>query len=236
MKVSRQEGITSPYVLEANDLEVICDGLKSWVKEFNFEIECKDSLKREFKDLGEFLKFENPPGKDIRILRIKGYSDDLKTRFWLRLDKDPMKNVFLSIEGDEQAVMAVNDLVDNRLAAMRPWYALFSNPFAYLIMSGFITLLYIIFILWGLATGKLTVNNLSESFSKIQVASLIVPIIIGIVMPIIFRKAQLYVFPMGVFAIGQGAKRHKDKDILRTGVVIAFAISLLSSVIVAIVF
>jgi hypothetical protein len=41
---------------------------------------------------------------------------------------------------------------------------------------------------------------------------------------------------MGVFALGQGAKRHKDKDIIRTGVIIAFVVSFISSMTVALIF
>jgi len=51
-----------------------------------------------------------------------------------------------------------------------------------------------------------------------------------------FNKLYFSIFPKGVFAINQGLKRYKDKEILRNVVVIGFLISLASSFVVSLFF
>lgn len=101
MKISREERMTHPYVVGADDLEKLCDRWREWISDLKFEITSKDGLKREFSQLSEILQFENPPTKDIIALRIAGCSKDLRTRVWLSLNKDTVRNISISLEGDE---------------------------------------------------------------------------------------------------------------------------------------
>jgi hypothetical protein len=233
MKVSRSEGLTQPYVLEATDLESICNRLQTWFEKFDFEITSKDSLKREFSSLADLLQFENPPSKDIQTLRISGFSEDIQTRVWLKFDKDLARNIFISFEGEEETTIAINELVEERLAAMKPWYAFLARVEAALLFWGLLLLIFLTLTVSNIFAGKLSIEgSLNITLAIISVASAI----FGVVLSLVFNKLKLLIFPMGVFALGQGAKRHKDKEIIRTGVVIAFFISLTSSVIATLIF
>jgi hypothetical protein len=95
MKVSREDSLTQPFVLAADDLENLQNHLQKWVTNFNYEIISKDSLKREFSTLGDLLGFENPPSKDIETLRLRGSSNDLEARVWVKFDKDVRRNIFI---------------------------------------------------------------------------------------------------------------------------------------------
>ncbi len=51
-----------------------------------------------------------------------------------------------------------------------------------------------------------------------------------------FNNLYLSIFPKGVFAMNQGLKRHKDKEVIRTVVVLGFIISFVSSLVVSLLF
>jgi hypothetical protein len=236
MKVNRTESLTQAYILDSSELEKLCSRLQNWLVKFSFETTHRDSLKREFASLEELIQFENPPNKDIKTLRISGYSKDLNTRLWLKFDKDQFRNIYISIEGDEEPAIAINEIVEERIAAIRPWYAVLAQPAIFFIVATLFLLVWLLFIAWSLLTGRLSREGFTQSFTNTSVWGWIIPFLLGTVTTQVIEKARQFVFPMGVFAIGQGAKRHKDKELLRTGVVVAFAISLASSIIATLIF
>lgn len=236
MKVSRAESVTQAYVLDAHELEVLCNHLHSWLVTFSFEITSKDSLKREFTTLEELLKFENSPNKEIQTLRISGYSEDLKTRLWLKFDKDILRNIYISIEGDDESAIAINEVIEERLPALKPWYAFLAQPTLFYVVAALFILVWLIFIIWGVSTGKLSKEGFSKAFTDSSIWGWIIPFFAGMLTTQLLIKARLFIFPMGVFATGQGLKRHKNKELLRTGVVIAFIVSLASSIIATLIF
>jgi hypothetical protein len=52
----------------------------------------------------------------------------------------------------------------------------------------------------------------------------------------LFYNIKEKFFPLGVFAIGQGDKRHRDKEIIRTVIIIGFFISLIAGIISYLIF
>lgn len=231
MKASRQPSWTRAFVLEVGDLELLCEQLTRWIPKLKFGIESKDKIKREFASLEELLNFEHPPSKDIRVLRITGYSDKVSF-FFIRFDKDSVKNIFLSLEGDEEAVMALSEIVENRLVAMKPWYSFLASPFPWLLLLITPGILFLVWDMVRVLTGRVTAQVAFGGFGNVYTW------IIGLTGAIVFlflERLKLYIFPMAVFALGQGAKRHKNMETIRTVVVVAFIISIISSIVVALV-
>jgi hypothetical protein len=78
--------------------------------------------------------------------------------------------------------------------------------------------------------------------SSIHLSILFLALILGLALPAailwgiqdllsrLLRKA----FPMGVFLIGQGLKRHQDTDLLRTVVILGFLVSVVAGVLVSV--
>jgi hypothetical protein len=239
MNVSREQNVTQPFVLEADELERLCENLQGVTPQLSFEISCKDQIKREFTSIDELLKFENSPKKEILKLRISGFSDDLKNRFWLKFDRAERSNIFISCKGEEDYVLKISDYIDEYLTGIRPWYALISRTdFGFIASIAWLALLLGILI----ATAITKPSTFRELYSQ-NAGAVMVQIVLGALMSLIpltagfiLNRIRSSVFPMGIFAIGQGAKRHKDKDIIRTGVIVAFIISFISSMIVALIF
>jgi|GEM_PF-4059025 len=236
IKASKEILLTQPYVLTAGELSKLYDSLEQLSLKPKLEIQCADGIEREFSGLGDLLNFENPPNKDIQRLRIRARSEDLKTYVSIKLDNSRWHNIALSVEGREEDVIQMSEQVDERLAAMRPWYSfwarfdmswlpgiLFATFFAGVALATYIRR--------GDQPAPKSPNYSFGDWSLIILLGL-TPTILGFLL----NRVRRGTFPMGVFAIGQGEKRHTDKEVLRTVVFVGFIISFLSSIVATLLF
>lgn len=236
MKTTREERLTQPYVLEPGDLERICADLSSYVDTISFELECRDRLKRQFENLEELLTFENPPKKDIKTLRLTARSNKREIWIWLKLDKDARSNILIHIEADEVATTTLSECLDERLAAMKPWYGRIAKMQLYklyTLLTAFLGLMLGSILVFAVAFGKISFADPSNAIGALALGALI-----GLTVLILLTfldRLKLSLFPMGAFTIGQGAKRHKNKELVRTSVVIAFFVSLAASIVAALI-
>jgi hypothetical protein len=233
MKVSREDSLTQAFVLGGEDLENLRSRLETSVSKLSLEIKCKDSLKREFTTVQELVQFENSPPKEISALRVMGLSDDLKTHFWVRFENDSPRNIFLSIQADEAVAVLINDAIEETLSAIKPWYSVVARADLFWVLTAVILGPSLLLML-AVAVGIIKIDPsqpfpFSAALPTLIRGSLIglVPLVLGVVL----NRMKRSVFPMGVFTIGQGAKRHKDKEMVRTVIVVAFFVSLASSLI-----
>jgi hypothetical protein len=238
MKTSRDEVLTGSFVLTPHDLSGLHDHLRKWITNFSFKTDNQDSLSREFSTLKDLLQFENPPQKNILSLRILGYSTDFKTKFSIVFSGEASRNISISIAGDEEAVASMSASFDETLAAVRPWYSLLGQANFYAITYA-IVLVPAAVIVFSVAFGIVKLTSSRPVDAVYVMYSVMKGLSLGMLPPIlgfVFHQIQRKVFPMGVFAIGQGAKRHKDRETIRTVVVVAFTVSLVSSIVAGLLF
>ena len=181
------------------------------------------------------MNFENPPSKAIKSIRFFTRSSDVATSLILRFDSDVFRNVYFSIEGEEESVLNFLDSLDERLSAMRPWYGIaLEGLFRGLVMMFLIS--YLLYTLLGkgmvrLFTAMPFLPQTFTGYKQIILAS--IPfILLGVTVVIAMFKLKDYAFPIGVFAIGQGANRHKNLEVVRTLVIVGFIINLAAGAIV----
>jgi len=240
MNASRHNRVTQPFVLTPTELTKLCENLENLALNVEFEAKCKDNIKRKFPSLNELLKFENPPKRDILKLSLWGRSKERDLRVWLEFDKDTSSNVLISIDGSEEETIVINDLIEELLSAVKPWYGfLTKTDYTLMLLTGVLVL----FLGVALAIALGIIGGTDKPSSPETVRSSIVGQLIAIafvIAPLVFgyflNRIRANVFPMGVFAIGQGAKRHTDKELFRTLVVVGFFVSLAASVIVSLIF
>ncbi len=239
MKTSREERLTQAFVLTESDLKKLHDHLSKWFTSLSFRITCKDNLNREFLTLDELLRFENPPKRSILSLRIKGNSRDQSVSLSATFTDDASRNINISIEGDEVDVVSQSDLFEETLAGIKPWYSPLARANFYVIMYA-IVLIPAVIVMFIIGFGMINVVEDSPSLSMTTVIYKIIEgMFFGLLPPFfgfLLHKIQRPIFPMGVFALGQGAKRDRDKETMRTAVVLGFVISLLSSIVVTLLF
>lgn len=239
MKTSREERLTQAFVLTESDLKKLHYHLRKWVTSLSFRITSKDNLNREFLTLDEFLRFENLPKRNILSLRIQGNSRDPSVSLSATFTDDVSRNINISIEGDEVAVVSLSDLFEETLAGIRPWYSSLARANFYVIIYA-IFLIPALILMLLIGFGMIKVIEDSPSLSMTTAIKIIIKgMFFGLLPPFVgflLHKIQRPIFPMGVFALGQGAKRHRDKEMMRTVVVLGFLISLLASILVTLLF
>ncbi len=236
MKVSKDETLTQAFVLENDDLEKLDGELCKYLTTVMYKIKCKDQMTREFDGFSDFIEFENSTKNEIVDLRIIGINSESNSRFYLKFDKDSYRNIYISIEGNEETAIKLGDFFEQILHSIKPWY----YP---------VTRTAIPVILWILILNSYTFYNIIKgnfNDSKIlQTPFLYIILLIIVCSPIVilfvwlsnkFNKLYFSIFPKGVFAINQGLKRHKDKEVIRTVVVLGFIISFVSSLVVSLLF
>jgi hypothetical protein len=91
----------------------------------------------------------------------------------------------------------------------------------------------------GITIGIIKLDSNQSLSPVIVIHSIFKGLLWGFTPPVfgyIFSWIQKTYFPMGSFAIGQGVKRNKDKEIIRTVIIIGFSLSLIAAIIAALIF
>lgn len=235
MRASKDIHFSRPFVMTPDDLTKLGDIIESFSTIRSIKLSCADKADREFYSIADLLKFENPPNKAITALRILTTSKgkDL-TSLYLRLDTDSMRNINYSIEGEEPAVLDFLDKFEERLSAMKPWYALVADTgFKGIIVPaliGWVALMVITNAGVRFAVSKSWLAEKTYSYTQLLTA-IVIMLVIGTFIQIIIIKLRGSMFPNGVFALGQGMKRHQDKEIYRQVVIFGFAIEIIGGII-----
>ncbi|MES1978387.1 MAG: hypothetical protein V4451_10160 [Pseudomonadota bacterium] len=182
--------------------------------------------------MDELEAFGNPRRSAIEELTLSARDESYKNRFSLTLNAEQRRNVRLSIDAEELVALRLNELCGDVLDAARPWYSWIARMDWYLLviggwMAAQLGSLAIFLIKHGgtplaFSSAGLTVGGAVRSF-----AIGFLPMLVGIALNIARNRA----FPAGSFAFGDGAARHSNAEVTRTVVIVAFAVSIVSSVV-----
>lgn len=236
MKASKDGYFTRAFVMTPGDLERLVKVIEDYAAIRYLKVSCADEVDREFPSVDELLKFENPPKKSIKALRIFTAPRGDMTSLTLRFDTDSMRNIYYSVEGEESAVLDFMEQLEERLSGMRPWYALAADtgyrglllPF----LVGMVTVSLILQIGVRAAVSLGLMSEKPDSYAPLVVAGIALTLI-GMYSQQIILNIRKAFFPNGMFAIGQGAKRYKDADIIRQAIIVGFAIEILGGITLA---
>jgi hypothetical protein len=238
MTASKTDALSRCCVLSQHILERIDTAILRYASRISYQIDCKDGVQRTFRRLSDLLAFENPPSKDISKLRIVGRSPETSNDLRVWFDRGNIRNVGMDLEGDEQMIRDFVEGLEEQLAAAKPWYSAIAKAEFKLIAPIIFLCFWLVFTFQAFAKVSNKPFPPMEEFAKItmgqwttlfglMVAFAFLPNIVGGILNWI-RDIS---FPKTVFAIGQGAKRHADKEIIRTVVIAGFVISLAAGVI-----
>lgn len=231
MRASRDLRLTQAFVLTDEELRRIFAAVSSMFGVSNLSATCADGIERSFSNLDELAAYENAPKRAIRSLRIKARSTDYKNSCLLRLEDGGNRNIFLSVEADEEHVLKISEMLEERLSSMRPWYHVIakSNGFWWVVVPySFFLIVALVEYAWS--PGKLVLPEKWEIPVFVYVLGSLLGFVALLLAALVNRFKRAW-FPMEVFAIGQGEKRHHDRDLIRTAVVVAFVVSVIASLV-----
>lgn len=226
MNVNKKEYVNHPFILSPDELQKLCDYLKTFTSTLIIVGVCADGLKREFDSLEDFVQFENTPKKDIKEVGLNAWSEDYTTKIHLSFSKRGNPSVLVNFRGEESDAVKLDDFLSERFTAIKPWYSFlakedFLSGLITLLLQSVIVMVFIIF-LWK----SLPLFQISFTW-QIAIVVVISMVLNGLLT--ILRKVY---FPVGVFLIGQGVKRYEDKDRIRTLIIVGFIINLIAGIVI----
>jgi hypothetical protein len=234
MRVSRSNRQTAVFVLKWTDIEKIVSSISQHLPTVTVSAACSDRLDRTFSDLKELKSFRNAERSAITELQIVARDKDHSQRFAFTLNSDDRNNARLSLDAEEAVAVQLNDRYEDFLTAARPWYSWVARTNWYLV----VTVIWIAIQLGRLAITIFKAKSLSFQWPKegipgsVLAQSLLIgmlPVFIGALINRVRRKY----FPTGTFAFGDGENRHARAETVRTVLIAAFGVSLLSSIVVS---
>jgi hypothetical protein len=199
-----------------------------------YAVKCSDGTTRRFDDVAGLKRYENSRRAAIIQLSISGRSDDAQRYVTVDLGKryawDTAASI--SVSGNGPAVESAVEKLQDILESMRPWYATLSR----------IDFVKILFLAWclmvGLAFAYVAVYRRwgdvrwGESIFELRA---VYPVLLTYCVAYSLNLLRSRIFPVCVFALGQGKRRHERAEYLRGGVVLAFLVGVAASAVVSII-
>lgn len=234
MQISRSDRETAVFVLKWSDIEKLLCAIAQRLPSITISASCIDRLDRTFADIEELKKFGNSQRAAISELKIVARDDKLSQRFSIVLSNDVRNNVRVSLDADESAAIYINDLYRDFLDSVKPWYSWIARADWYLVVTG----IALIALLGNAAIVIFKATSISFEWPKDGVAPKyflkgflfgLLPLFVGIVL----NRVRSKFFPTGTFAFGDGENRHNRSEVIRTVLIAAFVVSIVSSLVVS---
>ena len=232
MNVTYSETLSQAFVIGPDELKKLVDLLQGRIGKVSISADCIDKIERKFSAVKELIDYENPKSKRICRIYLSARDGFEKSATITFGDFSSFSGgVSLNITAREDVVVRLKDKIWDIVAGTRPWY----NPLAgfnftnithwvvyfFFIFSGLVLIRFLSF-KFGLISDS---KDGIEIRSQIWVFILLLSVIFGIVCCIFLTKLSKWLFPSGVFMIGQGKSRFETLKRVRWGVVIPFAVS-----------
>jgi len=234
MNISRLDRETSVFVLRWADIEKLFGSIAKFLPKIAISASCSDRLDRAFSDIEELKKFSNSQRAAIVELKFVAFDEKLSQRFSVSFSNDERHNVRISLDANESVAIQVNDLYQDFLDSVRPWYSWIARADWYLVVFG----IWMFLQLGVIAIALFRATSFSFDWPKDGVPGKVylkafflsmLPIFIGIAM----NRVRNKFFPTGTFAFGDGENRHNRNEVIRTVLIAALAISIVSSLVVS---
>jgi hypothetical protein len=230
MLVARAARKSSPFILHREDVHRLISLLSPYLPNVVVQVTCLDGPTRTFENLAEFDSYQNANRSAINELRLSSSNgEDYYANFVF--NDDDRSNVRIELSGDDRTGTAINGIYEDFISGIQPWYRRIAT-------ADWVgaTLLSAIFVVGGMTASTMikthTFVNLDDFHAKHFIVGLplgMLPLLIGIYL----RKIKRRFFPMGAFAIGDGARRVQNDEIWRTVIIAGFVISILSGVVLS---
>jgi hypothetical protein len=234
MTASRLAFLEMPFVITPEDIQKLHSTFNDLVAPPEWTVSFSDGLDRKYSNLSDVLSIENSPKRRVRSIQIRSRQSERSISASLTLGSGDSNNVTINLEGPEEVAVKLNEQIQDRLEAMRPWYAgVARSDFFGLIFTAFVILAVaglaaIFFIPTEVANRPVS----SEREAKLTAAAYLALAALGAVAWLL-NKLRARLFPKATFAIGQGHAHHRHLENIRWAVVIGFLVSVAASAFLA---
>lgn len=217
------------FVLRPTDIHTMWDTLQKRVGGVQAQVNCSDSIEREFATPEDLLRYENPRSRAITRLTLNARSKNLESRISISFGERYGSSIEMSGNGPEESIVAVKNALGETVDGVRPWFAPLARiDFFYVIWGMFIFTLFVLQIM----VGESKQSKPLELKAAIKAAALVVGFL-AVVVAIIWglNRLRRRYFPIATFAIGQGESRYYVDENVRWVVIVGFLVSIFSSLV-----
>lgn len=240
MNVNYSEELSQAFVVGPDELKKLVDLLQERIGKVSISADCIDKIQREFTTVKDLIDYENPKLKRICRIYLSAREGFEKSATITFRDSSPFSGgISLSITAREDVVLRLKDKMLDIVAGTRPWYNLLAR-FDSATLTGLV--FYFLFFLIGIILSTFIAFKfglISDSKEEMELGDQLEALIFltSIIFPIVYfaflSKLLEWLFPLGVFIIGQGKSRFKNLKWVQ-GVVITFMVSLAAGVVLLI--
>lgn len=235
MNVSYSEELSQAFVIEPDELKKLVELLQKRIGEVSISADCIDKIQREFTTLKELIDYENPNSKRICRIYLSARSNDYSKSATI-IFRDSVSSfsggISLSITAREDVVSRLKDKILDIVAHTRPWYNALTRSFDLANIKHWIVYILFVFLVFSLI-GFLAFKFglISDDKEGIELrdqirAFITFPSIIFLIVCFTFlSKPFKWLFPSGVFTIGQGKSRFETLKRVQWSVVIPSVVS-----------
>ena len=233
------EELPQAFVVGPEELKKLVDQLQKRIGEISISADCIDNIQREFSTVKDLIDYENPKSKRICRIYLSARSEDYSKSATIAFRESPSFSggVSLNITAREDVVVRLKDKILDIVEGTCRWY----NPltrfdlasathwgiywlfvFAVIILIGFLA-----FKFGLISDDKEGIERRDQIRAFIMFPSFIVVILCFTFL----SKPFKWLFPSGVFTIGQGKSRFETLKRVQWSVV-AFAVSLTAGLVI----
>lgn len=225
--------VVGSFVARADELKKL-DRMMKRISPAKIYAECRDDVRRQFTSIEELIRFENAMQSEIVLLRLESNDFTANKRCTITFSRKWYNyGIDLEITGRDDVVTRLRDDAVTILSGTRPWYGWIADQNAFFV----IILLMIAIGLAGHAylaffssTSHLPSKPTSpreDSLVQLFAYALLATLAL---LAFVLQKTKNWLFPYGVFVIGQGDARHRFREKARwlfVGTVLTTAIGLI---------
>ena len=235
MNVNYSEELSQAFVVGPDELKKLIELLQKRIGEVTISVDCIDKIEHKFSTVKELIDYENPKSRRICRIYLSARSNDYSKSATI-IFRDSVSSfsggISLSITAREDVVLRLRDKMLDVVAGTRPWY----NPLAcfdlitpkgcvlwVLFSFAVIILTALVVFKFGLISGSKEGIELRD---EVRLFIILPSSIFLIVAYMFLSKPFKWIFPSGVFTIGQGKSRFETLKRVQWSVVIPSVVSL----------
>lgn len=230
MNISATEFLKEAFVIQEEDLSKLDEVFGKVSGDNTYEIKTSDGITREYNSIKDITNFENSASNPIVKFNISSHSIDPKIWASVSFENDSIHPIHYSLQGSGEELSDLLEEIKYRFEGMRPWYSKLAKADFVSYALILLVIIQIVAVIIGafdlIPENGGSSQNENDSESR---ALFLVYLILGstVFLGWVLNQIRKKLFPIGVFAIGQGRKRHELLEKIRWSVIIGGGLSLI---------
>lgn len=210
MEVTKTKDFRICYILDEKKVREIASIIQEFSKEININVSCIEGTSMTFTELKKFIEYPNRKEKQYKEIEITNeYTSSVKVR--IRFTNLESSTVSYRISGDEKDVDHYSMKIEGVINSIKQWYSWVISIYGYIVNAVIFNGLGLLIIMLMEIDNFAIISLIIFGCSIISIPSSL--------------KWKYYLFPVGAFALGDGADRIKNlkskRNIIFSGIFLA---------------